>query len=291
MASRREALPVDRDRPAPYPPSGASSSETRRGALHEHLALDLCQRGEQAQEELPGGARPGVDALGERVQVDALLGQVVSEDDKPADRASGAGEFGHHDRVVGARVPEQVIPLRARHRLPAHTVVHSDAVAPGGFERVDLPSRVLVARAHPRVAEKSHRRTSISAGHPPAFCDRSTGNRHDVVPETVRSTHSGQRDSVTSSGTDAPAQPSACGLGVQVAGPCRCSVAVGSAGADNQGVIAGLPRDLPARPRDGNTGAAIHHASPRSSSLRACSLSTEMRHGPGQGVRGRRLRR
>jgi EAL domain-containing protein (putative c-di-GMP-specific phosphodiesterase class I) len=93
------------ERPAAFPAARPCRRQARHGALGDQLALELGQRGEDAEDQLAGGGR-GVDGrtvAGQHLQADTAPGQVVHGVDQMAQVAPEPIQFPHHQRIPFAQ--------------------------------------------------------------------------------------------------------------------------------------------------------------------------------------------
>jgi len=125
------------------------------GALADELALELRERAEDVEDELPAGAR-GVDRLGEEAESDLSLLEELNEVDEVAEAAAQPIELPDDDGVPRAEVVEHLRELGTIGPRTAR-VVDEQAGAADSAQGVDLEVGVLIDGRDPAVAALADR--------------------------------------------------------------------------------------------------------------------------------------
>src|SRR5271166_396725 len=137
------------------PAAGRGSGQAVLGALADEVALELGERGQDGEEQLALRGR-GVDRLVEAHEVDAAFLEQTGHVHEVAYRPADPVELGADERVARLQAVKALVPLGTAGLGAAGALVGVYPRAARGLQALALGLRVLIARAHPCVADACH---------------------------------------------------------------------------------------------------------------------------------------
>lgn len=145
--------------PSAQPSPGTRRLESGHGAFPDDLPLELSERSEDVEDQLPTRRR-GVHVLLQAFEPDPPLAKPVHDLDEILKAPPQPIQLPHHQGVPFPEELQSLLKPRPIRILPA-PLIGEDLFTPVLFERVDLQVQMLILRRYPCIPDKHMDHPSI----------------------------------------------------------------------------------------------------------------------------------